>query len=68
MGQLRLGIFADRAQRVGGIVVGADEIERHAILLAEIDELGDPFVVRSRRSADPQPLVHRLQCQRGDTI
>ena len=40
--------------------MGTDKIHRHFALLAEIEELGNPFIFRRRRAAHLELIVHLL--------
>ena len=45
-----------------------DEIHRYAVLVAKVQKLWNPLVIRGGRPADPQPLIHFFNGLRGDAI
>src|SRR6185437_8656008 len=58
--QLGERVVARRAERVGRIVVRADEIERRIRATAVLDEIVYPRVRRARRPADAQAFIDTL--------
>ena len=53
---------------VGGVVMGADKVERETVLLAEGDHIGDVRVVGSRGTAHAEEGIDLLHCLCGDAV
>ena len=53
---------------VRGVVVGADKVERKAVLIAEFDHVGDVCVVGRRRAADAKAGVDLFDRRHGDAV
>ena len=65
LGQRRLGVVTFLAQRIGWIVMRADEVAGNLLIGTELYEVGDPGVLRGRRPAYFQRGIHALDCCNG---
>ena len=68
LGELLLDRLAGVGQRIVGIGVGADKIDRHVILLTKVEEGGDPGAGRGGWAADLYPRLDVFQSTDGDLV
>ena len=66
--RLRVSLILDAAERIPGVLVGADEIQRHPVLFAERAERGDPLAGAGGGAADLQEGIRFPDDPGGDFI